>query len=115
MLRQRVPHDCGYDIASLSTEDPEVVGQITYRGFRLVLHPGGMLYVHEVYYDRREAILCISVEPTTFCNELVEEMQTMLEDAVHAVREPVLDLLDWMDGNPSTHLRKLDLSQPTDS
>jgi hypothetical protein len=101
MLRNPFDSDCGLDIATLTNSHPGLLNEIEFWGYRLVLHPDGMHHLHEAYYGRREAILCISLKPTTICAETLDEMVEMLEEVSGAVREPVLKYQEWAAAAPS--------------
>lgn len=92
MSRSPYDPDCGLDIASTTIREFADFATIEYFGYRLVRHPEGVIYVHEAYYDYREALLGIARKPASPCADSVEALREVIDQINDALREPILDL-----------------------
>lgn len=89
MSRRSFEPPCGFDIAN-STVPPDALGSIAYWGYRLVRHPSGTVFLHEVYYDDREGILGVALAPARPCGDTAEEVREGWEAMEEAFGEGAL-------------------------
>jgi hypothetical protein len=92
MSRQPFDPDCGLDIATTTIRELEDIATIQYFGFRVILHPDGVHYIHEAYYDHREGLLGVAQKPAEPCADSLDALGEVLELMEDALREPILRL-----------------------
>ena len=95
MLRNSFAPPCGFDLSTTTIRLPSKLAEISYWGYRLVVHPGGDCFVHETYYDVREGILGIAREPARPCGDTASEVQEELVLMEKGLNEPSLRYLDY--------------------
>ena len=96
MLRNAFTPPCGFDISSTTVSGPHNLKSISYWGYRLVVHPDGSCFVHEVYYDVREGILGIARAPARPCGDSVVEVHDELARMEEGLAESPLRFLDYV-------------------
>lgn len=95
MLRNVFTPPCGFDISTTTVASTPGLSEISFWGYRLVIHPGGSCFVHETYYDKREGILGIARVPARPCGDTAEEVRDELARMNEGLSEPALRLLDY--------------------
>ncbi len=95
MLRNVFTPPCGFDLSTTTVTDPASLAEIAYWGYRLVVHPNGDCFVHETYYDDREGILGIALEPARPCGDTAQDVQDELDRMEEGLAEPALRFLDY--------------------
>lgn len=85
---------CGLDIAATTIAAGDMA-RISYWGYRLVVHDGGVCFVHEAYYDDREGLLGVALAPARPCADSPEELRAELDLMGEALAEPSLRYADF--------------------
>lgn len=101
---------CGFDLAHATIHGHDLA-DVAYWGYRLVVHPDGTHFVHEVYYDRREGLLGLSLAPARPCGDTAEEVREGWGHMQEAFGQPPLRYADFT--TPTTHYRRY-ADEPTD-
>ena len=95
MLRNAFTPPCGFDLATTTVVTPDGLAQISYWGYRLVVHPDGACFVHETYYDVREGLLGIARQPARPCGDTAADVRDELERMNEGLTEAPLRFLDY--------------------
>lgn len=93
-MSERLPFDpdCGLDITSTTIRALEDIATIASYGYRIVEHTDGLLYIHEAYYDHKDALLGIAEAPARPCADSLPGLSEALRHMHQAFTEPTLSL-----------------------
>jgi hypothetical protein len=92
MHRRPFNPDCGLDIATTTIRDVESLSAIRTYGYRVVLHPDGVHFIHESYYDSEGQLLGVAQKPAEPCADTLLELKMVLEDMMDALEQDILTI-----------------------